>query len=137
VYFPNATSSKDSFNYENLDPVPFATNGPDLRIDQVISQKQQLHARFSARNITTDVAYPLLPNDTDFISNRSLVVSYNYALTPRRDSKTLRLEVLYERLIPLLGRPSFNRTMPVWREFAVVSTHNGMAGGVHPGQEKL
>jgi hypothetical protein len=52
-----------------------------MRIDQVLSQRLQMYARFSARIIATNVAYPLLPNDTDFISNRGLVVSYCYALT--------------------------------------------------------
>jgi hypothetical protein len=80
---PNAASGNGSFNYETLVSTPSTTNGADLRIDQVISQKQQVYARFSAKNISSEVANPLLPNDTDLIRNRSFVVSYNYAFTPR------------------------------------------------------
>jgi hypothetical protein len=80
---PNTTSSNGSFNYETLVSIPSNTDGADLRIDHAISQKQQVYARFSAKNIKTNVANPLLPDDTDYIRNRSLVASYNHAFTSR------------------------------------------------------
>ena len=54
----------------------------DFRLDEIISTKQSAYARFSTKNITADYANPLLPNDTDTIRNRSLLVSHTYAVTP-------------------------------------------------------
>ena len=43
--------------------------------------KQSVYARFSRKNITADFANPLLPDDSDSIHNRSLLVSHAYAIT--------------------------------------------------------
>jgi len=86
-YYPlpnvNLNSPGASFNYETLVPTPSNTNGLDLRVDHNITSKQQVYARFSWKNVLTDVANPLLPNDADTEHNRSLLVSYNYALNPK------------------------------------------------------
>ena len=42
-----------------------------------------MYARFSRKNITSEFANPLLPNDTDSIHNRSLLVSHTYTITPK------------------------------------------------------
>lgn len=68
---PNATSPNGSYNYETLDSTPATTNGWDARIDRVLTSKQQVYARFSWKNITTQVANPLLPNDVDFERDRT------------------------------------------------------------------
>jgi Carboxypeptidase regulatory-like domain len=79
---PNA-SGQSSYNYTNFQSTPARTDGADLRIDQTITSKQSAYARFSRKNITADYANPLLPNDSDTEHNRSLLVSYTYAITPR------------------------------------------------------
>ena len=85
-YYPlpnvNLNSPNASFNYETLIPTPSSTNGFDLRLDHNLTSKQQIYARFSWKNLLTDVANPLLPDDADSEHNRSLLVSYNYAVSP-------------------------------------------------------
>ena len=80
---PNVNIPGASYNYQNLQPVPSNTNGVDVRIDHTITNKQQAYARFSWKNLLTDVANPLLPNDVDEEHDRSFVVSHNYSITPR------------------------------------------------------
>jgi hypothetical protein len=86
-YYPlpnvNLNASNPSFNYETLDPTPADTNGWDLRIDRTITSKQQIFARFSWKNLLTDVANPLLPNDVVTEHDRSLLVSYNHAISQK------------------------------------------------------
>ncbi len=79
---PNV-AGQSNFNYENFQATPGRTDGADLRIDQTITSKQSAYARFSRKNITADYANPLLPNDSDSVHNRSLLVSYTYTITPR------------------------------------------------------
>src|SRR5580704_10307755 len=80
---PNVSSAGSSFNYETLQPTPSNTNGWDLRLDHNITSNQQVYARFSWKNLASDVANPLLPNDIDIEHDRSLIVSYNYTITPK------------------------------------------------------
>ena len=80
---PNVSSAGSSFNYETLQPTPSSTNGWDLRLDHNITSNQEIYARFSWKNLTSDVANPLLPNDVDVEHDRSLIVSYNYTITPK------------------------------------------------------
>jgi hypothetical protein len=79
----NLNVATPSFNYETLVPTPADTNGWDVRLDRTLTSKQQVFARFSWKNLLTDVANPLLPNDADTEHNRSLLVSYNYAISPK------------------------------------------------------
>jgi hypothetical protein len=79
---PNVTG-QSNFNYENFQSTPARTDGADLRIDHTINSKQSVYARFSRKNITEDYANPLLPNDSDSVHNRSLLVSHTWVLTPR------------------------------------------------------
>jgi Carboxypeptidase regulatory-like domain len=79
---PNVTG-QSNFNYENFQSTPGRTDGADLRIDHTINSKQSVYARFSRKNITEDYANPLLPNDSDSVHNRSLLVSHTWVLTPR------------------------------------------------------
>ncbi len=78
---PNAATG--TVNYEQFAPTPARTDGTDLRVDQTIGSKQSLYARFSRKNIRQDVVNPFLPNDSDSIHNRSLIVSYQYTITPK------------------------------------------------------
>jgi Carboxypeptidase regulatory-like domain len=77
---PNV-NGHSNYNYENFQPTPSDTNGADIRIDETISPKQSAYARFSRKNITADYANPLLPDDSDSIHNRSLLVSHTYTIT--------------------------------------------------------
>jgi hypothetical protein len=77
---PNVTG-QSNYNYETFQPTPSRTDGADVRIDETISAKQSAYARFSRKNITADYANPLLPDDSDSIHNRSLLVSHTYAIT--------------------------------------------------------
>ena len=79
---PNVTG-QSNFNYENFQSTPARTDGADIRIDHTFNDKQSVYARFSRKNITSDFANPLLPNDVDNIHNRSLLVSHTYAVTPK------------------------------------------------------
>jgi hypothetical protein len=79
---PNVTG-QSNYNYENFQATPARTDGTDLRIDQTINSKQSIYVRFSRKNITEDYANPLLPNDSDSVHNRSLLVSHTWVLTPR------------------------------------------------------
>ena len=83
-YYPLPdVSGQSNFNYENFQATPGRTDGADIRIDQTITSKQSAYARFSRKNITADYANPLLPNDSDSVHNRSLLVSYTHTITPR------------------------------------------------------
>ena len=77
---PNVTGQAN-YNYENFQATPARTDGADLRIDQTINAKQSVYARFSRKNITEDYANPLLPDDSDSVHNRSLLVSHTWVLT--------------------------------------------------------
>jgi hypothetical protein len=79
---PNV-SGQSNYNYENFQSTPARTDGTDLRIDQTINAKQSVYGRFSRKNITEDYANPLLPDDSDSVHNRSLLVSHTWAFTSR------------------------------------------------------
>jgi hypothetical protein len=81
-YYPLPNVS-GQYNYENFQATPARTDGADVRIDQNLTAKQSVYARFSRKNITEDYANPFLPNDSDTVHNRSLLASYTYALTAR------------------------------------------------------
>jgi hypothetical protein len=92
-YYPlpnvNLNIPNAAFNYETLQPTPARTDGWDLRLDHNITTNQQIYARFSWKNLLSDVgqnntlANPLLPNDVDTEHDRSLIVSYNYTISPK------------------------------------------------------
>jgi hypothetical protein len=84
AYYPLPNvAGQPNFNYETFQPTPSRTDGADVRIDETISSKQSAYARFSRKNITSDFANPLLPDDSDSIHNRSLLVSHTYVITPQ------------------------------------------------------
>jgi Carboxypeptidase regulatory-like domain len=75
---PNATNLSGGLNYQTLVRTPSNTNGFDGRIDQVITSKQQVYARFNWKNLLVNVVNPLLPNDVDTEHDRSFLISHNY-----------------------------------------------------------
>jgi hypothetical protein len=80
---PNLPNAINGYNYQTLQPIPSNTNGFDARLDQMINSKQQVYARFSWKNVQSDVANPLLPNDVDTEHNRSLLISHSYSITSK------------------------------------------------------
>jgi hypothetical protein len=80
---PNLPTSLGGVNYQTLVPIPSNTDGFDARIDQVVTSKQQMYARFNRKNLTVNVANPLLPNDVDTEHDRSFLVSHNYVISGR------------------------------------------------------
>jgi hypothetical protein len=81
AYYPMPNiAGQSNYNYETYVPTPARTDGADLRIDETITAKQSAYARFSRKNITEDYANPLLPDDSDSVHNRSLLVSHTYAI---------------------------------------------------------
>src|ERR1700733_577979 len=80
---PNVYNPGGSYNYETLQPTPAQTNGFDVRVAHYITSNQQVYARFSWKNLNSDTANPLLPDDINVEHDRSFVVSYNYTISPR------------------------------------------------------
>jgi hypothetical protein len=80
---PNVYNPGGSYNYETLQPTPAQTNGFDVRLDHYITSNQQIYARFSWKNLNSDTANPLLPDDINVEHDRSFIVSYNYTITPK------------------------------------------------------
>src|SRR5258705_3145685 len=88
AYYPlpnvaGAINQTQAINYQNFQATPARTDGADIRVDQTISSKQSAYARFSRKNITTNFANLFLPDDSDSIHNRSLLISHTYTITPR------------------------------------------------------
>jgi hypothetical protein len=80
---PNLVSAPLQVNYQTLVPIPSTTNGFDGRIDQVISPKHQVYARYNWKNLVVNVVNPLLPNDVDSEHDRSFLVSDSYVFSSR------------------------------------------------------
>jgi Carboxypeptidase regulatory-like domain/TonB dependent receptor len=87
AYYPLPNSNPailgGTLNYQTLVPTPSSTNGFDARIDQVITSKQQVYARFNWKNLLVNTVNPLLPNDVDTEHDRSFLVSHNYVISSR------------------------------------------------------
>ena len=90
---PNANLGvvNPSYNYLALVPNPSNSNGFDVRVDHNFNSKQQVFVRYSFKNAfysefnSAGVVAPasnFLPNVGANEQNRSLVASYNYAITP-------------------------------------------------------
>jgi len=90
---PNANLGivNPSYNYLTLVPNPSNSNAFDARIDHNFSSKQQVFVRYSFKNAyysefnSAGVVAPasdFLPNVGAHDQNRSLVASYNYAISP-------------------------------------------------------
>jgi hypothetical protein len=80
-----------SYNYLDLVPDPSNSNGFDARVDQIINSKQQVFVRYSFKNVfyseannagVYGPANNFLPNVGASEQDRSMVASYNYAITP-------------------------------------------------------
>jgi hypothetical protein len=85
-YYPQLGVSGPSYNYQTLVPIPSSSDGWDLRVDQNITSKQSVYARYSWKNLLTSqgasglLANQFLPNVEAHDQNRSFLISYNYAI---------------------------------------------------------
>jgi len=85
-YYPEPGVAGPSYNYQTLVPIPSSSNGWDLRVDQNITSKQSVYARYSWKNLLTSegasglLANQFLPNIQAHDQNRSFLISYNYAI---------------------------------------------------------
>jgi hypothetical protein len=91
-YYPLPNANGNGFNYQTLVPIPSNSNGWDLRVDRTLTSKQQLYGRFSWKNVFLNEynndtiispANIFLPNNQANERNRSLVISYNYAISSK------------------------------------------------------
>ncbi|HTW62019.1 MAG TPA: carboxypeptidase-like regulatory domain-containing protein, partial [Terracidiphilus sp.] len=94
-YYPmpnaNLGAVNPPYNYLDLVPDPSNSDGFDARIDHNFNEKQQVFVRYSFKNVfyseannagVYGPANNFLPNVGASEQNRSLVASYNYAITP-------------------------------------------------------
>ncbi|MBI1789702.1 MAG: TonB-dependent receptor [Acidobacteria bacterium] len=73
-----------SSNYRENRASPTTSYQYDGRIDHQINSKQQVFARWSAKNVSSiSPNNLLLPADTAYNDSRSLAVSHNYTISPR------------------------------------------------------
>jgi hypothetical protein len=90
TYYPGGQPgvSGPAYNYQTLVPTPSSSNGWDLRVDQNITTKQSIYARYSWKNLLTSegasglLANQFLPNVLAHDQNRSLLISHNYTIRP-------------------------------------------------------
>jgi hypothetical protein len=91
-YYPLPSVAGPGYNYQTLVPIPSNSDGADVRIDQVLTAKQQVYGRFSWKQVNLQefnddtVISPanfFLPNDTASEQNLSLLISYNYTFSPK------------------------------------------------------
>jgi hypothetical protein len=85
---PNFNSGSTTGNYRYLEPLPTSTNGYDIRIDEYLNSKNQLFGRWSWKNIPSNIAATnntvaqLLPPINSSESDRNLILSESYTITP-------------------------------------------------------
>ena len=82
---PNFGSStvQQSSNYRTNAANPTTSWQTDARIDEVLTSKQSIFGRLSWKdqNTTSPIAF-VLPPSTSYNNSRSVVLSYNYTITP-------------------------------------------------------
>jgi hypothetical protein len=94
-YYPLPNTNQNlinpAYNYQTLVPIPSNSDGVDVRIDQVLTAKQQVYGRFSWKHVffkednddtVISAANNFLPNDQANEQNLSLTISYNYVFSP-------------------------------------------------------
>jgi hypothetical protein len=82
AYIPKPNANLTNGNYVTNVPTPIDTNGYDLRIDRILTKKQQIFARWSWKDISSQTENAFLPSSNWTEKDRSLVVSHNYVISP-------------------------------------------------------
>ena len=84
-YYPLPNYNSDgttNSNYRTLVPTSIYTNGYDIRIDHLLSSRQQIFGRWSWKDISTLGGNGLLPPTNQDMLNRNLILSHNYFIRP-------------------------------------------------------
>ena len=82
-YVPLPNANGNGYNYQTLVPIPSNTDGWDVRVDETLTGKQSVYARYSWKNLMNSeggsglTANQFLPNVVAHDQNRSLLASYN------------------------------------------------------------
>ena len=79
---PNVGGADTNANLRQLVATPSDTNGYDVRLDHTFNGQHQVYGRWSAKNLSTTIANVLLPSEVDAETNRNLVLSHNWIVTP-------------------------------------------------------
>jgi hypothetical protein len=82
AYIPRSNANLTNGNYVTNVPTPVDTNGYDVRVDRVLTEKQQIFARWSWKDISSKTVNAFLPTSNWTEKDRSLVVSHNYVISP-------------------------------------------------------
>jgi hypothetical protein len=84
-YYPLPNYNADGTTNTNLrllQKIPYDTNGYDIRIDQIISPRQQVYGRWTWKHLTTRPFLGLLPPGDSDHWVKNAVVSHNFLLRP-------------------------------------------------------
>lgn len=81
-YYPLPNADLPNGNYVVNAPTPINTNGYNVRVDQVLTSKQQLFARWSRKSVDSATVNTFLPTSNVTENDRSLVLSHNYTIAP-------------------------------------------------------
>src|SRR5262249_22878643 len=98
-------------NYRVQAPTPAKLDGYDVRVDHNLSDKQQIFARWSWKNVDTTTANTLLPSEGRHETNRNLVASHSYSIRPTLINE-VRLGLTYYALhvqFPINGAGAVRR----------------------------
>jgi Carboxypeptidase regulatory-like domain/TonB dependent receptor-like, beta-barrel len=76
---PNVPTPGAAFNYQRLAPASSHADGYDIRVDHVISSKQQIFGRWSDKPVTYQSPAQLVPDSASDQSFRSMVLSDTWA----------------------------------------------------------
>lgn len=87
-YYPlpnfGRTDVEASGNFRENRAAPVISDQYDIRVDHLLTQKQQIFGRWTWKNIARISPTRLLfPADDGFNENRNLVISHNYTISPR------------------------------------------------------
>ena len=77
------TDVQSSSNFRQNGAAPVTSYQYDLRIDHVLTSKQSIFTRWTAKNVSSvSPNFFVLPADNSYDDSRNLVVSHNYAIRP-------------------------------------------------------
>jgi hypothetical protein len=79
---PNASALNTNNNYSINAPQPVTANLYDIRVDQNLTSKQSLFARWSSKNYSSEVPRSLAVAQDTILDPKSIVVSHNYTIRP-------------------------------------------------------
>jgi hypothetical protein len=88
TYYPLPNVDSPSANYRSLLPTPLITDGYDVRVDHVLTQRQQIFGRWSWKNLTNDRINNIFTTFDPLVvssvkeHDRNLILSHNFVIHP-------------------------------------------------------